>query len=99
MKQTDVVRTYCTTTDKKVRMLYVPMWFVKTASWFLEKALKVLGKQSPLTPYRLDSAIGPRDFDCSKAKEQLDWEPKVGVFGGLNGVRSQGTEDRSRGSQ
>jgi len=83
MTQDDVVRTYCAATGKKVRFLHVPMWFVKTASWFLEKALGFVGKQSPLTPYRLDSAIGPRDFDCSKAKEELDWTPNVGVFAGL----------------
>ena len=83
MKQDDVVRTYCETTGQKVRRLHVPMWFVKIASWFLEKVLGFLGKNSPLTPYRLDSAIGPRDFDCSKAEKELDWKPKVGVFAGL----------------
>jgi nucleoside-diphosphate-sugar epimerase len=62
------------------------MWFVKLASWGLEKALGLLGKNSPLTPYRLDSAIGPRDFDCSKAEKELDWKPKVGVFGGLKSM-------------
>jgi len=86
MKQDDVVRTFCAATRKKVRFLHVPMWFVKTASWFLEKALGFLGKNSPLTPYRLDSAIGPRDFDCSKAKKELDWEPKIGVFAGLKAM-------------
>jgi predicted dehydrogenase/nucleoside-diphosphate-sugar epimerase len=89
MKQTDVVRTFCETTGKKVRILKVPMWFVKTASWFLEKALKLLGKNSPLTPYRLDSAIGPRDFDCSKAEQELDWKHKVGVFEGLKAMQSE----------
>jgi nucleoside-diphosphate-sugar epimerase len=83
MKQDDVVRTFCATMGQKVRFLHVPMWFVKLASWGLEKALGLLGKNSPLTPYRLDSAIGPRDFDCSKAEKELDWKPKVGVFGGL----------------
>ena len=86
MTQTDVVKTFCATTGKKVRILPVPMWFVKSAAWCLEKALKLVGKNSPLTPYRLDSAIGPRDFNCSKAKEELDWEPKVGVFAGLKAM-------------
>jgi nucleoside-diphosphate-sugar epimerase len=52
----------------------------------LEKALGFLGKNSPLTPYRLDSAIGPRDFDCTKAKEELDWQPKVGIIEGLKSM-------------
>jgi nucleoside-diphosphate-sugar epimerase len=86
MKQDDVVRTFCAATGQKVKFLHVPMWFVKTASWFLEKALGFLGKNSPLTPYRLDSAIGPRDFDCSKAKEELDWQPKVGIIEGLKSM-------------
>ena len=83
MTQDDVVRTFCETTGKKVRFLYVPMRLVKAGAWCLEKALGLLGKNSPLTPYRLDSAIGPRVFDCTKAKMELDWEPKVGVFAGL----------------
>ncbi|MDR3233235.1 MAG: NAD-dependent epimerase/dehydratase family protein [Planctomycetaceae bacterium] len=87
MKQDDVVRTYCETTGKKVRFLHVPMWFVQCGAWFLEKALGLLGKNSPLTPYRLDSAIGPRDFDCSKAEKELDWKPQVGVFAGLKAMR------------
>jgi len=89
MTQDDVVRTYCATTGKKVgflRVLHVPMWFVKAAAWCLDKALGFIGKQSPLTPYRLDSAIGPRDFDCSKAKAELDWEPRVGIFAGLKSM-------------
>jgi nucleoside-diphosphate-sugar epimerase len=86
MKQDDVVRTFCETTGKTVRFLHVPMWFVKAASWGLEKALGFLGKNSPLTPYRLDSAIGPRDFDCSKAEKELDWKIKVGVFAGIKSM-------------
>jgi len=76
----DVVRIYCETTEKKVRFWHVLMCFVKAASWCLEKALGLLGKNSPLTPYRLDSAIGPRDFDCPKAEQELDWKPKAGVL-------------------
>jgi predicted dehydrogenase/nucleoside-diphosphate-sugar epimerase len=89
MQQVDVVRTFCATTGKKGRIIYAPMWFVKTASWFLEKALGFVGKHSPLTPYRLDSAIGPRDFDCSKAKEELNWEVKVGVMAGLKSMEKK----------
>jgi len=86
LTQTDVVRTYCATTGIKVRFLYVPMWFVKMASWFLAKGLSFVGKDSPLTPYRLDSAIGPRDFDCSKAEKELDWTPNVGIIKGLKSM-------------
>jgi len=86
LTQDDVVRAYCAATGKKVKFLHVPMWFVKVASWCLEKALGLLGKNSPLTLYRLDSAIGPRVFDCTKARIELDWEPKVGVLTGLKSM-------------
>lgn len=57
--------------------LHVPM---NVACWLaraLTFALRLLGRVSPLTPYRLHSAYVPLAFDCARAREQLGWRPQV----------------------
>jgi predicted dehydrogenase/nucleoside-diphosphate-sugar epimerase len=48
-----------------------------------ELALGLLGKKSPVAPYRLASALALRTFDSSRAQQLLGWKPRVGVREGI----------------
>jgi nucleoside-diphosphate-sugar epimerase len=50
---------------------------------FSELALGMLGKQSPLAPYRLRSALALRRFEGKRAETLLGWRPRVGVREGI----------------
>ena len=50
---------------------------------------KILKRSVPLTRYRLQSALAPIAFDCTAAKKELGWEPRVGVEEGLQRTLAQ----------
>ena len=37
----------------------------------------MLNRPTPVSPYRLRSAVAPLVFDCTKAREQLGWLPRA----------------------
>lgn len=51
--------------------------------WMSEKALGVVGRQSPFSAYRLKSALARLEFESDAASRLLGWRPSVGVKGGL----------------
>jgi 2-alkyl-3-oxoalkanoate reductase len=52
-----------------------------------EIALGALKKQSPLSPYRLRSALALRRFESKNAVSLLGWRPRVGVREGIRRVK------------
>lgn len=71
------------------KFVHVPLPALKVVGRFSEYALGKLGRQSPLGPYRLDSALAELSFDSDRAANLLDWKPRVGVREGIR----RGTED------
>jgi len=57
-----------------------PVWFV---SWICKVTCKPLGIQPPIFPRRVDWFRKNRDFDISKAREELDYEPKTDLRTGI----------------
>lgn len=47
----------------------------------------MLGKESPVSPYRLRSALALRRFESQRAEKILGWRPRVGVREGIRRVR------------
>jgi predicted dehydrogenase/nucleoside-diphosphate-sugar epimerase len=68
------------TSVKVVRIPRVAVFAMGGAS---EVMLGLLGKKSPLSRYRLKSALALRRFDGHRAEELLGWKPRIGVREGI----------------
>jgi nucleoside-diphosphate-sugar epimerase len=44
---------------------------------------KVLKRPVPLSIYRVKSALARMRFDCTRAENELGWQPRIGVASGL----------------
>jgi predicted dehydrogenase/nucleoside-diphosphate-sugar epimerase len=69
------------------RIVRVPRPVVFGMGHMSELMLGLLGKKSPLSRYRLRSALALRRFASLKAESLLGWKPKVGVRDGIRRVR------------
>lgn len=67
-------------------VLRVPRALVFSAGKLSEILLGVLGRKSPLSVYRLKSALAYRSFDSAHAAAVLGWQPRVGVKEGIQRV-------------
>ena len=65
------------------RVVRVPRALVFAIGRASEIALGTIGKQSPLAPYRLRSALALRRFEGKRAETLLGWRPRVGVREGI----------------
>lgn len=65
------------------KVLRVPRAAVFALGRASELALGLIGKKSPVAPYRLASALALRTFDSSRAQKLLGWNPRVGVREGI----------------
>ena len=54
-----------------------------------ELMLGLVGKSSPVAPYRLKSALALRRFSSTRATNLLGWSPRVGVREGIRRVKGQ----------
>ena len=96
ISQNEIAAHYLKTTNQKKPTTHFPLSMLYGAAFGLDLGMRTLGRSAPLTPYRLRSAIGPREFDCSAAKETLGWEPKVGIRAGMEMMGENGETDSKR---
>ena len=73
--------------DPSARIVRVPRPVVFGMGHMSELMLGLLGKKSPLSRYRLRSALALRRFTSLRAESLLGWKPKVGVRDGIRRVR------------
>jgi len=66
-----------------MQVLRVPQPLVFSLALALEIVGRLLGRNVPLTRYRLRSSQADIAFDCTKIRQELGWNPKVGVNNGL----------------
>lgn len=64
-------------------MVRVPEWLFLALAAGLEAAGKLIGREMPLTRYRVRSLMPLANLDTSAAREKLGWTPRVGVRKGL----------------
>jgi nucleoside-diphosphate-sugar epimerase len=62
----------------------VPWKLALGAAWCIEMLCGLLGREAPLTRYRVKSLRPLSGFDVDKAARLLGWQPRVGVRAGLD---------------
>lgn len=67
-------------------ILRVPRPLVFALGKLSELPLGLLGKQSPVAVYRLQSALARLHYDSNRAQALLGWKPRVGVREGIRRV-------------
>jgi len=81
--QNQVVRDYNSKNAEKSKVLHVPVAIVYGLALGFELLSKVLNRPVPLSIYRLKSALARMKFDCTRAENELGWQPRIGVASGL----------------
>ena len=81
--QNQVVRNYITKKARKARVIHVPVTIVYGLAFGFEVLSKVLNRPVPLSIYRVKSALARMQFDCTRAENELRWQPRIGVVSGL----------------
>jgi len=81
--QNQVVRDYNSKNAEKSKVLHVPAAIVYGLALGFELLSKVLNRPVPLSIYRLKSALARMKFDCTRAENELGWQPRIGVASGL----------------
>jgi nucleoside-diphosphate-sugar epimerase len=71
------------TLSGKPRVVRLPRALVLAAGRLSEPILAVLGRKSPVSAYRLRSALARVGFESASARDLLHWVPRVGVVEGL----------------
>ncbi len=72
----------------RAKIVRVPRPLVFTVAWLSEVALRMLKRQSPLSRYRLRSALAQRTFASQSAMQLLGWTPRTGVEAGMDASAS-----------
>jgi predicted dehydrogenase/nucleoside-diphosphate-sugar epimerase len=81
--QKQVVRDYISKDAKKAKVIHVPVAIVYSLALGFELLSKVLKRPVPLSVYRVKSALAHMRFDCTRAENELGWQPRIGVASGL----------------
>lgn len=80
---TDLVKMIAMILNKPVSKIHIPLWLVYNAAFLCEVICRPLGIEPPLYRRRLDFFTKDRAFDISKAKNELNYAPKVPLKEGL----------------
>ena len=81
--QNEVVRDCISKNAGKARVIHVPVAIVYSLALGFEVLSRVLKRPVPLSIYRVKSALARMHFDCTRAENELGWQPRVGVASGL----------------
>jgi predicted dehydrogenase/nucleoside-diphosphate-sugar epimerase len=81
--QNQVVRDYISKNAKKAKVIHLPVAIVYGLALGFELLSKVLNRPVPLSIYRVKSALARMKFDCTRAENELGWQPRIGVASGL----------------
>jgi len=79
----DLVRRVAKAMGKEVRLPHYPFMPLSVAGHILEKVCRPFKVTPPIFPRRVDWYRQNRAFDISKAKRELDYQPRVGLDEGL----------------
>lgn len=71
----------------KRRTILLPPAPVYPVVSLIEQVCRCLGVASPLSRHQLERALGSVRYDTSRAREELGWNPKVGLLEALHQMR------------
>ncbi|MGD1018505.1 MAG: NAD-dependent epimerase/dehydratase family protein [Verrucomicrobiia bacterium] len=77
MSREELVRLYSRAREPRLRITRISLGFACFLAGSVDWLTTTLGRPAPISPYRLRSAVAPLVFDCSKARNQLHWEPRA----------------------
>jgi nucleoside-diphosphate-sugar epimerase len=77
MSREELVRLYSRAREPQLRITRIPLGLACFLASGIEWLTTALGRPAPISPYRLRSAVAPLAFDCSKARDELHWEPRA----------------------
>ena len=89
--QNDLAHRTAQSARNRLSVRHLPCWILYTMAFGVQFGMALLGRSSPLSHYRLKSALSDLRFDCRAAKERLGWLPRVGVQVGLDQVFHKGS--------
>jgi predicted dehydrogenase/nucleoside-diphosphate-sugar epimerase len=77
MSREELVRLYRRAREPQLCVARLPLGAACFLAGGIDWLSSMLGRPAPISPYRLRSAIAPLVFDCSRARDQLHWEPQA----------------------
>ncbi len=81
--QNQLVRDYISKNATGARVIHLPVAVLYGLALGLEVLSKLLKRSAPLSIYRVKSALARMQFDCSRAENEITWQPRVGIACGL----------------
>lgn len=84
ISQNEMVARYQAAAGGKWRVIHVPRPIVWLMGATAEAVFGLFGRVAPLSRYRIASALAPRTFNCSRARQLWGWQPRVGVPAALD---------------
>ncbi len=82
--QNDMVARYQGVAGIHWRVIRVPRTIASAVAVAMEFAFGVAGRTSPLTRYRLDSALAQRQYASDRAGQLWGWQPRIGAVAALD---------------
>ena len=81
--QDELAEHYLEANSRRKKTTHLPLAILYPAAAGLQLGMRMLGRDAPITPYRLRSAVGSRHFECKAAVEVLGWKPRVSIRRGM----------------
>ena len=81
LTQDEIVRRYRAMTGSTKPVIRVPLQLLLAATGFGDIVARVFGRSSPLSSYRIRSAIGKRQFDCQSSRQLLGLNEAPSIAG------------------
>jgi predicted dehydrogenase/nucleoside-diphosphate-sugar epimerase len=82
----ELASLYARGRERGLKIVHVPMGLACFLAKGVEWLCTLLRRPAPISPYRLRSAYVPLAFDCTKAREELGWQPHVKSAAVLRGL-------------
>jgi len=79
VRQDDYARVFRDASGQSWRPIYIPPVLIRTAVSVVEGAARAVGRTPPMTRHQVDRTLRSARFDGSRARRELDWQPKVPV--------------------
>ena len=81
--QNQLVRDYISKNATGAKVIHLPVAVLYGLALVLEVLSRLLKRPAPLSIYRVKSALARMQFDCTRAENEIAWQPRIGIASGL----------------